>query len=194
MFFLLNFVLQNFLMPVFNKYQNYFFSAFMLFMVLTSCTKPKSKLAEYGSVFESIMLNDTNVFRGFSLGEKIDSIQNKELGKPIESDSAFLYYEYSLDTTGSFNITYNFDERGLNEIQSDIFINDQDKADELFSKFKTFFDEHYGASESHQGFTVWSVRSEKFGEVKINLSDESADFTAQKAPGKISLWIYPDKE
>lgn len=181
-------------MPSFQKPQHYLLATLSVLIFFASCTKPKSKLAEYGPVFETVMLTDTNVFRGFSLGEKIDSVQKNELEKPTESDSAYLYYEYSLDTTGSFNITYNFDESGLNEIQSDIFINNPDKADEIFSKFKTFFDEHYGESESHQGFTVWTVRSQKFGEVKINLSDESADFTAEKAPGKISIWIYPDKD
>jgi hypothetical protein len=166
----------------------------MVLVIFSSCTKPKSKLAAYGPVFESVMISDTSVFRGINLGDKIASIQKKELATPTESDSAFLYYEYPLDSTGSFNITYNFDEEGLNEIQSDIFINNPDKADEIFLKFKTYFDEHYGESESHQGFTVWSVKSQKFGDVKLNLSDESADFTTANAPGKISLWIYPDKE
>ncbi|OFY86949.1 MAG: hypothetical protein A3F72_01965 [Bacteroidetes bacterium RIFCSPLOWO2_12_FULL_35_15] len=181
-------------MSSFQKHQNYLFATLIVLVIFASCIKPKSKLAEYGTVFESVMLTDTNVFRGFSLGEKLDLVQKKELEKPTESDSAYLYYEYPLDSEGSFNITYNFDETGLNEIQSDIFINNPEKSDEIFSKFKTFFDEHYGESESHQGFTVWSVRSQKFGGVKINLSDESADFAAEKAPGKISIWIYPDKE
>lgn len=181
-------------MPSFQKHQNYLVATLIVLVIFTSCKKTKSKLAEYGPVFESVMRNDTNVFRGFSLGEKLDLIQKNELEKPTESDSAYLYYEYPLDSTGSFNITYNFDETGLNEVQSDIFIKNPDKADEIFAKFKTFFDEHYGESETHQGFTVWSVKSQKFGDVKINLSDESADFTSEKAPGKISLWIYPDKE
>ena len=40
---------------------------------------------------------------------------------------------------------------------------------------------------------VWTVKSEKYGDVRINLSDESADFTIPGSPGKIALWIYPDK-
>jgi hypothetical protein len=43
------------------------------------------------------------------------------------------------------------------------------------------------------GFAVWTVKSAKFGDVRINLSDESADFTVENNPGKISIWIYPDK-
>lgn len=170
------------------------FSVLLLIIFVSSCTKPKSKLAPYGTVFENVMRSDSGVFRGFSLGDQQDTILKKEQGKPVESDSAFLYYEYPLDTIGSYNITYNFDESGLNEIQSDIFINNPEKADEVFSKFKAFFDDHYGASESHMGFSVWSVKSEKYREVEINLSDESTDFTADAAPGKISLWIYPKKD
>jgi len=167
----------------------------LLFTVIVfSCTHPKSKVAEYGPVIENVMRSDVGVFRGFGLGENLDSIMKKESEKPIEIDSDYLYYEYKLATAGSFNITYNFDERGLSEIQSDIFITNADEADQVFGTFKTYFDQHYGASRMEMGFTVWSVKSEKYGDVKINLSNETTDFTADKAPGKISLWVYPDKD
>ncbi len=151
-------------------------------------------MASYGPVFETVMRSETGVFRGFSLGDKQDSVRLKETVKPMETDSGYLYYELKLDTTGSFNITYNFDDEGLNEIQSDIYINNASKMDDVFSKFKSYFDEHYGASQTRQGYTVWTVKSEKYGEVRISLSNESSDFTVDKAPGKIALWIYPDKE
>jgi hypothetical protein len=167
---------------------------FLLVIVISSCTKPKSKLAKYGSVLEDVIRSDSSAFRGFNLGDKLDSIQKKEAGKPIESDTAYLYYEYKLDSSNTFNITYNFDDDGLNEIQSDIFIHNPNNTENVFNAFKAFFDDHYGASESHGGFTVWLVKSKKFGDVRINLSDESADFTTANSPGKISLWIYPDKD
>lgn len=167
---------------------------FLLFgFVFLSCNEPKSALAEYGPIFEKVMISDTNVFRGFNFGDSLNFVQSKEANKPVEVDKEYLYYEYKLDSEGSFNIAYNFDELGLNEIHSDIFINDADNADEVFNKFKTYFDEHFGASQAQMGFTIWSVKSEKYGEVVINLSNESTDFTIDKAPGKISLWIYPDK-
>ena len=167
---------------------------FLLTLLVYSCTTPASKMAKYGTVFESVMRSETGVFRGLSLGDKYDSVQLKETIKPIETDSDYLYYELKLDTTGSFNITYSFDESGLDEIQSDILINSPSSADEVFSKFKLYFDEHYGESQNNQGYIVWTVKSDKYGLVRINLSNESANFTAEKAPGKISLWIYPDKD
>lgn len=165
----------------------------LLGFIISSCNEPKSALAEYGPIFEKVMISDTSVFRGFNFGDSLIFVQSKEANKPVEADKGYLYYEYKLDSEGSFNIAYNFDELGLNEIHSDIFINDADNADEVFNKFKTYFDEHFGASQAQMGFTIWSVKSEKYGEVVINLSNESTDFTIDKAPGKISLWIYPDK-
>lgn len=165
---------------------------FLVFIVF-SCTQPKSKLAQYGSVFENVMLSDVGAFRSFSFGDSLGLILSTETGKPIEKEVNYLYYEYKLTTVGSYNIAYDFDERGLSEIHSDIFITNAADADEVFYKFKTYFDLHYGSSQTEMGFNVWSVKSDKYGDVKINLSDESADFTADKAPGKISIWIYPDK-
>ena len=105
-----------------------------------------------------------------------------------------MYYEYPIDSIGSFNITYNFDDAGLNEIQSEIFIKNAKQTDSIFDTFKNYFDAHYGGSEVDMGYTVWSVKSEKFGDVKINLSDQSADLTVDGAPGKLAIWIYPDKD
>ena len=171
-----------------------FFTFLFLTLIIGSCTKPKSKMAAYGPVFEKVMKSEFGVFRGLNLGDKLDSVRIKETSKPMETDSGYLYYEMKLDTTGSFNITYNFDDEGLNEIETDIYISNTNKADEVFAKFKSYFDAHYGESESRQGYNVWTVKSEKFGEVRISLSDESSDFTLDKAPRKIALWIYPDKD
>ncbi len=167
----------------------------LLFMVFTvySCKQPKSKLAEYGPVLENVMLSDDGAFRSFSFGDSLGFIKAKETAVPVEMDKDYLYYEYKLNSEGSYNIAYNFDERGLNEIHSDIFINDAAKADEVFNKFKNYFDLHYGPTQTQMGFNIWSVKSEKYGDIKINLSNESTDFTVDKAPGKVSIWIYPDK-
>jgi|ERR1043166_4248090 hypothetical protein len=112
---------------------------------------------------------------------------------PLESDSAYLYYEFKLDSN-SYNVSYTFDENGLDEIRSDIYIKNSGNTDKIFNSFKQYFDDHFGPSEMHGGFTVWSVSSSKFGEVKVNLSDESLDLTVPNSPGKLSIWIYPNEE
>jgi hypothetical protein len=162
--------------------------------VITSCNNgKKSKLADYGKVVSAVMLKDKGTFRGHDLGESIDSVKAQELQQPMEVDDNFLYYEYKIDSTASFNISYNFDEKGLSEIQSDIFIYEDNSGENYFDLFKSYFSSYFGEGENQKGFFVWTVQSEKYGTVRINLSDESADFTVDNAPSKISLWIYPDK-
>ncbi len=180
-------------MLFFRQQQKNLAIVFLPFLIIiSSCSNSKSKLKEYGAVFQSVVLSDEGVFRGFNLGDLQVEIQKNETAKPIEADTGYLYYEYKLDTVGSFNITYNFDDKGLNEIQSNIFINKADESETVFDKFKAYFDQHYGESESQMGFNVWSVKSEKYDEIKISLSNESTDFSTDLAPGKISLWIYPN--
>lgn len=178
-------------MSLIKQYQKTAVIAFLpLLFIVSSCSK--SSLKEFGPVFQSVVLSDEGVFRGINLGDSQAAIEKKESVKPVESDSGYLYYEYKLDTTGSFNVTYNFDERGLNEIQSDIFINKSEQTEAIYDKFKAYFDEHYGDSESQMGFTVWTVKSEKYDEIKISITNENSDFTTDQAPGKISIWIYPN--
>lgn len=157
-----------------------------------SC-KQEQKSADIGSIPAIVLGSNDGVFRGVNLGDSIATVLRKETEKPIETDSGYLYYEYSLlDSVGSYNITYNFDEQGLYEIQSDIFINDAANTEAVLSEFKKHFDKYYAPTQADMGFSAWSVKSDRVGAVKINLSDESSDFTVDNAPGKLSLWIYKD--
>jgi hypothetical protein len=158
-----------------------------------SCKKSKDPLKKYGPFVETVLRTEDGAFRGFNFGDKMDSVLAKEASKATEADEGYLYYEYKIDDVGSFNITYDFDEKGLNEIQSDVFVKTALQSDSVFNAFKEYFDDHFGKSELDMGYNVWSVKSEKFGDIKINLTDETADFTSDKSPGKIAIWIYPDK-
>jgi len=170
-------------------------AAIVLFVVFyTSCKDEKDPLEKYGTVVKHVMRNDSGAFRGLNFGDKMDSVVAREAGPAAEADLGYLYYEYRIDSLGSFNITYDFDETGLKEIQSDVFVNNALQTDSVFNSFKTYFDDHFGKNETDMGYNVWSVKSEKFGDIKINLTDESTDLTTDGAPGKISIWIYPDKE
>lgn len=164
-------------------------------LIVGACQQPKSKLSVYGPVVEAVMRSDAGAFRGLNLGENIDTVLKKEQGEPMEVDETYLYYEFNVpDSSATYSLTYNFDEQGLNEIQSDLFVNNPDQTDTVLGSFKKYFEDHYGSCEVHMGFSVWTVSSEKYGKVRINLSDESADLGTPGSPGKISLWIYPDKE
>lgn len=179
----------------FLKKQNSLFLLVTLLLSFYSCEEPeKNPLKKYGPFVETVIRTEESTFRGFNFGEKMDTVLAREAGQAAEADEGYLYYEYKIDTSGSFNITYDFNENGLNEIQSDVFINDPMQSDSVFYAFRKYFDDHFGKSEVDMGYNVWSVKSEKYGNIKINLADESADFTTDSTPGKIAIWIYPDKD
>lgn len=161
---------------------------------ISSCTNTESPLSKYGPELEGVMRSDFGTFRGFNLGEQMDTVLAKEAGLGVDADEGYLYYEFKLNDSNSYNISYSFDDNGLNEIQSDVYIKDPNNTERVFNAFKSYFDDRFGENETHQGFMVWTVRSEKYGDVRINLSDESSDFTIPGSPGKIALWIYPDKQ
>jgi len=168
----------------------------LLVLFTASCKKEtKDPLAQYGPFVKTVMKIDTGAFRGFNFGDKMDTVLARESAKATEADENYLYFEYRIDTAGSFDIAYDFDEQGgLTEIQSYVYVKNIDKVDSVFNSFKSYFDDHFGKNETQMGYNVWSVKSEKYGDININLSDESADFTADKTPGKISISIYPDKD
>ena len=168
---------------------------FLFVLTFVSCSQDQPKPADINTIPEIVLGGNEGVFRGANLGDSVDEVLKKETTKPIETDSGYLYYEFPLlDSIGSYNVTYNFDEKGLFEIQSTVFIiNNPAETENVFNRFKAYFDKTYGASQSEMGFYIWSVKSEKFGSVKINLSDESSDFTIANSPGKLSLWIYKDQ-
>lgn len=169
-------------------------SAILFALFIQSCKEPTTALSKYGPELEGVMRSDFGTFRGFNLGEKMDTILAKEEGPGMDADEGYLYYEFKLKDSNSYNISYSFDDEGLNEIQSDVYIKNPNNTEKVFNAFKSYFDDHFGENENHQGFFVWTVKSEKYGDVRINLSDESSDFTIPGSPGKIALWIYPDKQ
>lgn len=163
-------------------------------MLTAACTETKSPLAKYGPELEGVMRYEQGTFRGFDLGVAMDTVLAKEQGPGMDADEGYLYYEFKLNDSNSYNISYTFDEIGLSEIQSDVYIKDPKNTEKVMNSFKSYFDDHFGQSENHQGFLVWTVKSGNYGDVRINLSDESSDFTIPGSPGKIALWIYPDKQ
>jgi hypothetical protein len=83
---------------------------------------------------------------------------------------------------------------GLSEIQTEVFINDPEQTEQVLNNFKDYFTDLYGPGQDHMGFLVWTVNSSQYGTVRINLNDQSADLGTDMSPGKISVWIYTEKE
>ena len=162
----------------------YKFSFLLLF--LFSCWKEKSDLSTYGETFEKVMKSEEGIFRGINLGTPLDSVKLSEVVPAGEEDSTYLYYELALDSVNSINLAYDFESTGLTEIQADILIKEEALFNDMLSKFKLYFTKKYGEAESSNGFITWTSKTEKHGNIKIALSDESTD----PEYNKLSLSFY----
>jgi hypothetical protein len=169
------------------------FSILLLILASGCSKKEKDPLKKYGTFVSTVIKVDTGAFRGLNFGDKLETVLLKESAKASEADENYLYFEYKIDTMGSFDIAYDFDEEGISEILSYVYIKDIGKIDSVFNSFKTYFDDHYGTNETQMGYNVWTVKSQGRGDIHINLSDESANFTTDGAPGKLYISIYSDK-
>ena len=54
------------------------------------------------------MRSDSSTFRGFDLGTQMDTILAKEAGLGADADEGYLYYEFKLNDSNSYNISYSF--------------------------------------------------------------------------------------
>ena len=169
-------------MPLFKKA-----ICFFIPLLFFSCHGgDKYKLAAYGEHLEKIVKTEEGIFRGLYLGMALKNVKEKETIGLSDEDSSYLYYEIPLDSSNSFTLAYDFDEKGLKEIQSDVFMKNEDQFNELLNKFKMYFDDKYGKAENANGFWVWAKKAEKEDNIKITLTDESSDFQYNK----LSLNVY----
>jgi hypothetical protein len=180
-----------------NYLQNLYVQASIMLVSLvfiSSCTDPKKETETNKSIIETVMLSDKGIFRGLDLGMSKDSVLAHEKIEPVQNSTAQLNYEYTIDSTATYAITYSFDEKGaLSEVQCAVYlIKDISFIDKTYAELESYYNEFYGESLTDKGLTTWGVKSDQYGEIKINISQESPLLSASElAHGKISIWIYP---
>ena len=155
------------------------------FDTIKSDEHPFRGMPESGTIIEKIMKSDSGIFRGTELCMSLEKVKSKETIPPSEEDSLYLYYEVALDSANSLTVAYDFDEKGLKEIQADIFLKNENQFNDLLKKFKIYFHNKYGEGENANGFWVWTIK-EKQRNIQIALSDESTDYQYSK----LSLSVY----
>lgn len=139
------------------------------------------------SVFDSIIKSKIGHFRGVEIGAALDEVKKSESDKPQDEEDDYLYYDIALNGEDSYAISYSFDEKGLYEIQVDVFLEKPQAATDLFSEFRTYFGEKYGSvKEEDDGYASWLITSDISEEIEISLIDESEGYDY----GKISITFY----
>ena len=163
-----------------KKILNHFFIAGCIFIL--SCSN-NSKISEYSNTFQKIIKNDKGLFRGFLPGDSLRNIQASENGTLLEGDSTYLFYEYKLDSSDTYTLEYQFENKLLSSVRADVYMKDIVQWKIVFENFREFFNTKYGNCSRQQDSFVWKINN---GSIHVVLTDESANFEE----GILSLEIY----
>ncbi len=159
--------------------------------VVASCNSEKKQtmLGNYSDLLAALFQSDEGLFRGIELGMTQADVKTHLDPKKITEEAAdYLLIEDSLSNNRHYTFDCTFDEKGLREIRTDVFLYDQENADSLFAEVKNYFTKKYGApAQARDGF-FWLVDHPK-RPAKIALVDET-DFYMY---GKLSITFF-DRE
>jgi hypothetical protein len=161
------------------------FSLLFLLATFSSC---RSKLDQYGEVFQTVMKSDDGVFRGININDRKSQVEAIEEKAPDAFTENMLLYELSINETASLTIRYGFENNQLYEIGAEADFAVQEDGLSLINAFKQFYATKFGGSQSGAGFITW-VGKVDGQSIRIEMTDEAE----LSSFGGWSLSIYRDR-
>jgi len=151
-------------------------------LMICSCTEEK----DY--VIEEVFGDFDGQLRGVNLGVDLNSVLQAEVKRPKDQQEDYLYYDYIIGDRNSYTVSYSFDDKGLYEIQIDIYLMDNKaRAEDLFDKIYLMFRDHFGeVKENDNTLALWNFKNPAGESIEINLINESDEYEY----GKLSLTYY----
>jgi hypothetical protein len=142
--------------------------------LISSCEAEKPKERTIEDILETV---DEGDFRGNKLGDDIQKVMAREQDNIVYSMPDELTCRIPMDIRDStfYEISYNFNDMGLYVIELDVFPKSLEVAQQLFGRFKTYYDNKYGKSTVDDGYTSWFISSTRGTDVEISMIDESAE-------------------
>jgi hypothetical protein len=143
---------------------------------LASCSEqqgsPEQALREVGGDLKNSHL------RGVSIGNSKDEVKSKEKKSPTEeTESNLLYRNYTSNIDSSYyEINYNFDELGLFEIQTDVFLQSAENSKAFFELLKNKFNDKYGSPTGEGEIISWSSKTDKGTALEVTISHEGIEY------------------
>ena len=161
------------------------FSLLFLLAAFSSC---RSKLDQYGEIFQTVMKSDDGVFRGININDSKSQVEAIEEKAPDAFTENMLLYELSINETASLTIRYGFENNQLYEIGAEADFEVQEDGLSLINAFKQFYAAKFGSSQSGAGFITW-VGKVDGQSIRIEMTDEAE----LSSFGGWSLSIYRDR-
>lgn len=133
------------------------------------------------------LVTDSGLLRNINISANIKEVKLSEQESPIDEQEGYLYYEYPLSKNNKYTLTYSFDDKGLYEIQSDIFINDTNTITTEFRNLQAAMENKFGAPiEKHSNISIWLLNTDESDEVEIVLKNA----TSEQKTGTIAISVY----
>lgn len=165
-------------------------------LFLFSCNNtPKKEVVQKPRVFpeytvelEEIIRSKDGVIRGIDLNSKATDITKVETKEPSEVVKDYLYFEYEIDSTYNYSVTYNLEKDSLNEVEVQINCNNLDLSSRLFSDLQTYYEKKLPNPIEDKGYVVYNCFEGQRKPFVVSLTDNSTP-----TQGIINLVIYRDK-
>lgn len=124
---------------------------------------------------ESILLpSKGGDFRGVHLGDKPKSIKRKEEASSVYSMPDEIIYRFNTGEADStwYEISYNFNQDGLNHISLDVFPESIELKEHLFNDFVQYYNQRYGLLKNMQRHVEWRGLTEQGKFIVVSLMQE----------------------
>jgi len=165
----------------------------------SNSTNGNSKVEQRVSLIQLLIGNGNTLFRSVTLGSDLKTVLNSEKKIPDENDTDDITYSLPMDTiqpdsvnepidsVNYFTITYYFDKEKLNEVDEDIYLENDSVSAKLLGRLTDYFSSKYGDYASQNDSRVWSTKRNGKKEW-ISLSDQSEEYDN----GKLLLVFYSE--
>lgn len=169
----------------------------VLAVLLIACNPGPEKKAQeekprifpqYHQVIDEIIKTSDGAIRGVDLNSKADVIKKAETIVPSDVDSAYLYFEYKIDSITDYSVTYNLQRDSLDEIEVQVNCKDLDLSTRIFSDLKTYYEKKLPNPKEDKGYVVYNCFEGQRKPFVVSLTDNSTPVM-----GIINLLIYRDK-
>ncbi len=128
--------------------------------------------------FDDILQSNQNNFNGISIGETIKQVKAAEDNTFLLDDlEEYLLYDYAIDSSNSYTVTYDFEENSLYAIEVSVYLDKIKDAKLLYQEFKKYFDEKYGKGKlADDKYIVWKNSSPKQGKIEFAMKEDSQEY------------------
>ena len=151
------------------------------------------------NLIQLLIGNGNYLFRSVNLGTDFKTVLTSEKKIPDENDTDDITYTLPLDTiqpdsvnepidsVSYFTITYYFQKEKLNEVDEDIYLENDSVSAKLLERLTDYLSSKYGDYASQNDSRVWSTML-KGKKEWISLSDQSEEYDN----GKLLLVFYSE--